>query len=661
MLGKFRDISSKFRGTTMLSVVIIASVLFTAYAPMAAYASTVVSPTSTVVVALSPSTATGATVQAAKNPTLGEILVNNQGMTLYTFKNDKPNESSCYNACAQLWPPLTVSNGEQPVLAQGMSGKLGVIQRQDGTSQVTYNNMPLYTFTQDTQPGQTNGQGYANLWYVVSVSAPAAPAAAVPDFSQLGFPNVLSSQDIQAGQAATITAGPFTIQVPAGTFDVPVKFEVLTGDLAGFLANTPQGEMPVLDFAFRVTNTQTGQLIGKFNQPVVFTAKDPSIVAGSLYYNITPDGMYAANPTGMKVQAGELTHPIAGAVVGWVITSPAPAPKSGKIALLLPETKTTRYETKDRPYFEQKMQELCPNCQIIYSNANQDANLQLSQAEAALTNGAQVLVLDPVDSAAAAAIANMAKTQGVPVIAYDRLILNSSGVTYYISFDNYRVGQLQAQALVNRLNEMGIKNPVIVMINGAPTDNNAKLFKEGAHSVFDPLVKAGKLTIAKEYDTPDWSPNQAQNEMQQALTALGNKVDGVYCANDGTASGAIAAMRAAGINPLPPVTGQDAELAAIQRILVGQQYMTIYKAIRPEADAAAQLAYDLLTHTPVPAQMTQDKTTNNGTIDVPSVLLTPVVVTKSNINSTVVQDGFWTVQQICTSEYANACKAAGLQ
>jgi D-xylose transport system substrate-binding protein len=654
---------SKFRGTTMLSVVIIASVLFTAYAPMAAYASTVVSPTSTVVVALSPSTATDVTVQAAKNPTLGEILVNNQGMTLYTFKNDKSTVSSCYNACAQLWPPLTVSQGEQPVLAQGISGKLGVIQRQDGTYQVTYNNMPLYTFTQDTQPGQTNGQGYANLWYVLSVSAPAAaaPTAAVPDFSTLGYPNVLASQDIQAGQAATITAGPFTIQVPAGTFDVPVKLEVLTGDLAGFLANTPKGEMPVLDFALRVTDTQSGQLIGTFSQPVMLTAKDPSIVAGSLYYNITPDGMYVANPAGMQVQAGQLTHPIAGAVVGWVITSPAPAPNSGKIALLLPETKTTRYETKDRPYFEQKMQELCPNCQIIYSNANQDANLQLSQAEAALTNGAQVLVLDPVDSAAAAAIANMAKTQGVPVIAYDRLILNSNGVSYYISFDNYRVGQLQAQALVNRLNEMGIKNPVIVMINGAPTDNNAKLFKQGAHSVFDPLVKAGKLTIAKEYDTPDWSPNQAQNEMQQALTALGNKVDGVYCANDGTGSGAIAAMRAAGINPLPPVTGQDAELAAIQRILIDQQYMTIYKAIRPEADAAAQLAYDLLTHTPVPAQMTQAKTTNNGTIDVPSVLLTPVVVTKSNINSTVVKDGFWTVQQICTSEYANACKAAGLQ
>jgi D-xylose transport system substrate-binding protein len=222
------------------------------------------------------------------------------------------------------------------------------------------------------------------------------------------------------------------------------------------------------------------------------------------------------------------------------------------------------------------------------------------------------------------------------------------------------VGQLQAQNLVDRLTQEGIKNPAIVMINGAPTDNNAKLFKEGAHSIFDPLVKAGKLTIAKEYDTPDWSPDQAQNEMQQALTALGNKVDGIYCANDGTASGAIAAMKAAGMNPLPPVTGQDAELAAIQRILAGEQYMTVYKAIQPEADAAAQLAYDLLTNTQVPATMTEGQTVNNGTFDVPSVLLTPVAVTKDNVNTTVVKDGFWTVQQICTGTYSSACQAAGL-
>ena len=339
----------------------------------------------------------------------------------------------------------------------------------------------------------------------------------------------------------------------------------------------------------------------------------------------------------------------------------AAASSGGTIALLLPETKTTRYETADKPDFEAKMKELCPDCQIIYSNANQDATQQLSQAEAALTNGAQVLVLDPVDSAAAATIADKAKAQGVPVIAYDRLILNSDGVNYYISFDNEEVGKLQAQSLVDELNSMGVQNPSIVMINGSPTDNNAGLFKQGAHSVFDPLVSAGKLTIAKEYDTPDWSPDQAQNEMQQALTALSNKVDGVYAANDGTAGGAIAAMKAAGLQPLPPVTGQDAELAGIQRILVGEQYMTVYKAIKPEAEAAAQLAYDLLTKTPVPADMTNGKTVNNGTFDVPSVLLTPIAVTKDNIKDTVVADGFWSVSQICTADYASACTAAGLQ
>jgi D-xylose transport system substrate-binding protein len=341
--------------------------------------------------------------------------------------------------------------------------------------------------------------------------------------------------------------------------------------------------------------------------------------------------------------------------------APTAAPSGGTIALLLPETKTARYETADRPDFEAKFKELCPTCTIIYSNANQDATAQLSQAEAALTNGAQVLVLDPVDSAAAAGIADKAKAQGVPVIAYDRLILNSAAVDYYISFDNTKVGQLQAQSLVDQLNTLGKVNPTIVMINGSPTDNNASLFKAGAHSVFDPLVAAGKLTIAKEYDTPDWSPDQAQTEMTQALTALGNKVDGVYAANDGTASGAIAAMKAAGLAPLPPITGQDAELAAIQRILVGDQYMTVYKAIKPEAEAAAELAYDLLTKTAVPASMTNGMTTNNTVMDVPSVLLTPLSVTKDNIKTTVVADGFWTVDQICTADYAAACTAAGLK
>ena len=347
---------------------------------------------------------------------------------------------------------------------------------------------------------------------------------------------------------------------------------------------------------------------------------------------------------------------------GLILTALAACGSSGpgKIALLLPETKTTRYETADRPDFEAKLKTLDPKVQIIYNNANQDANAQLSQAEAALTNGAKVLVLDPVDSAAASAIADKAKAANVPVIAYDRLILNSPSVNYYISFDNFQVGVLQATSLLQKLQAAGLKKATIVMINGSPTDNNAKLFKQGAHSVIDPLVQQGVIKIAKEYDTPDWSPDQAQTEMQQALTALGNKVDGVYCANDGTASGAIAAMKAAGLKPLPPVTGQDAELAGIQRILAGEQYMTVYKAIKPEAESAAQLAYDLLTKTAVPADMTGGKTTNNGNIDVPSVLLTPIAVTKDNIESTVVKDGFWTAAQICTDQYQSACQAAGV-
>jgi len=372
----------------------------------------------------------------------------------------------------------------------------------------------------------------------------------------------------------------------------------------------------------------------------------------------------AATPTpaATAAPATQMTQPTATeAAASTAAPTQASSSSSGTIALLLPETKTARYESADKPDFEAKFKELCPDCKIIYSNANQDANSQLSQAEAALTNGAQVLVLDPVDSAAAGAIADKAKAQGVPVIAYDRLILNSDGVNYYISFNNVKVGQLQAQSLVDDLNSMNITDPQIVMINGSPTDNNASLFKKGAHSVFDPLVSSGKLTIAKEYDTPDWSPDQAQNEMQQALTAMNNKVDGVYAANDGTASGAIAAMKAAGLSPLPPVTGQDAELAGIQRILTGEQYMTVYKAIKPEAEAAAQLAYDLMNGTNVPSSMTNGDTTNNGSIDVPSVLLTPVAVTKDNIKSTVVADGFWTVDQICTADYADACKAAGLK
>jgi D-xylose transport system substrate-binding protein len=328
-----------------------------------------------------------------------------------------------------------------------------------------------------------------------------------------------------------------------------------------------------------------------------------------------------------------------------------------KIALLLPETKTARYETQDRPLFEAKVKELAPDAQILYSNANQDATEQQAQADAALTNGAQVLVLDPVDSASAASIVAKAVAKKVPVISYDRLILNAA-VDYYVSFDNEQVGKLQGQALLDKLTKDGNAGKTIVMINGAPTDNNAKLFKAGAHSILD-----GKVKIGAEYDTPDWSPDKAQTEMDQAITKLGkNGFVGVYCANDGTCGGAIAAMKGAGIDPKTrPSTGQDAELAGIQRVLLGEQYMTIYKAIKAEANATAELAVALAKGTGVPSGMQLSKV-NNGQLDVPSVLLTPVAVTKDTIKTTVVADGFWTVQQILnTPELIAAGKAVGLQ
>ncbi|MFL6252495.1 MAG: substrate-binding domain-containing protein, partial [Actinomycetes bacterium] len=256
-----------------------------------------------------------------------------------------------------------------------------------------------------------------------------------------------------------------------------------------------------------------------------------------------------------------------------------------KIALLLPEIKTTRYEAEDRPAFEAKVKALCSDCQILYSNANQQADQQQNQADAALTNGAKVMVLDPVDSASAASIVSKAKSQNVPVISYDRLITGAD-IDYYISFDNVQVGKLQAQSLTDALKKDG-KSGSVVMINGAPTDNNAKLFKQGAHSVID----GSGLKVAKEFDTPDWSPDKAQTEMEQAITAVGKSgFVGVYAANDGTAGGAIAAMKGGGFTTIPPTTGQDAELAAIQRILAGDQYMTVYKAIRPQAETAAGMA-----------------------------------------------------------------------
>src|SRR4051794_38970059 len=328
--------------------------------------------------------------------------------------------------------------------------------------------------------------------------------------------------------------------------------------------------------------------------------------------------------------------------------------KGGKIALLLPESKTARYETQDRPLFEAKVKALCSSCQIVYSNADQDASKQQQQAEAALTQGVKVMVLDPVDGAAAAAIVTQANAKQVPVISYDRLLLNSKP-DYYVEFNSPSVGKIQGQALVDKLKKDG-KSGQIVMINGAPTDNNAKLFKQGAHSVID----GSGFKVAKEYDTPDWSPDKAQSEMEQAITAVGKgKFVGVYAANDGTAGGAIAAMKSAGIDPKTiPTTGQDAEVAGIQRILAGEQYMTVYKPLKPLAAKAAEWAV-ALAQGKKPTDATDKE--NNGKIDVPTLKLDVVPVTADKVKSTVIKDGFWKTSEICTGTYKSACAKYGIK
>ena len=203
------------------------------------------------------------------------------------------------------------------------------------------------------------------------------------------------------------------------------------------------------------------------------------------------------------------------------------------IALLLPENQTPRYEAHDRPDFTKKVKQLCNNCKIIYDNANGDATTQQNNADAALTQGADVLVLDAVDAGSAASIVAQANAQNVPVISYDRLITNSD-IDYYVSFDNERVGRLQGQSLTAKLKSIGKPNGPIVMLNGDPADNNAHLFKQGATSVF----KANNVKIAKSYDTPGYSGTEAQNEAQQAITALGaSGFAAIYGANDDIAGG----------------------------------------------------------------------------------------------------------------------------
>jgi simple sugar transport system substrate-binding protein/D-xylose transport system substrate-binding protein len=318
---------------------------------------------------------------------------------------------------------------------------------------------------------------------------------------------------------------------------------------------------------------------------------------------------------------------------------------SAKVAFLMPDTASTRYELSDRPLFEKRLKQLCPGCSVLYQNADSDAAKQQQQVDSALAQGVKAIVLDPVDSAAAATMVQKAQAQKVPIIAYDRPIPKAKA-DYYVSFDNEKLGAMFAQSLVDKVKK-DHPNGGLLEVNGSPTDAAAGLIKKGMHSAIDP----SGLKLLAEYDTPDWAPAKAQDWVSGQITRYKDNINGVVAANDGTGGGAISAFKAAGV-PVPPVSGNDAELAAAQRIVNGDQYNTISKPIKIVAGAAADVAYKFAQGKP-PA----GKTTLFNT---PSQLFVPVVVTKANLKKELIDSGELKAADVCSKEYAKGCAALGI-
>ncbi|MDQ0577026.1 substrate-binding domain-containing protein [Agromyces albus] len=319
---------------------------------------------------------------------------------------------------------------------------------------------------------------------------------------------------------------------------------------------------------------------------------------------------------------------------------------SGKIAFLMPDLASTRYEQQDSPLFTAKMEELCPDCEIIYQNADSDPAKQQQQADSAIAQGVKVIVLDAVDTKAAASIVVNAQSQNIPVITYDRPIVDTPA-DYYVSFDNEGIGELISTSLVEGLAAAGASGGVLI-VNGSSTDDAAQLIKKGIHTGVD----SSDFEVLAEFDTPGWEPQKAQDWVSGQITQFGPQIVGVVAANDGTGGGSIAAFKAAGVTPTPPVTGNDAEIAAIQRIIAGDQYNTISKPIRIVAEAAAEVAYAFLTGNPPEGETTL--------FDTPSQLFTPEVVTQENVKEIIFDGEIYTVDEVCTAEYAAACEALGI-
>jgi D-xylose transport system substrate-binding protein len=345
---------------------------------------------------------------------------------------------------------------------------------------------------------------------------------------------------------------------------------------------------------------------------------------------------------------GCASNPPASSSSGGAGATGAAASSDAKIAFLMPDQNSTRYEEHDAPGFKAELTKVCPGCTPLYNNANADATKQQQQFNSAIAQGAKAIVLDPVDSTAAASLVNTAKAQGVKVIAYDRPI-PSIPADYYVSFDNEAIGKAIAQSLVQKLKTGQVPaGSGILEVNGSPTDAAAGLIKKGIHEGLD----GSGITTLAEFDTPDWTPSKAQDWVAGQITRFGTKIVGVVAANDGTGGGTIAALKAAGVNPVPPVTGNDATLAGVQLIVAGDQYNTISKPSEIVAAAAADVAVKLLSG--------EDPAPKATLFATPTQLFDPKLITKDNVKSDLVTPGIVKASDICTANYATACAGLGL-
>jgi D-xylose transport system substrate-binding protein len=331
----------------------------------------------------------------------------------------------------------------------------------------------------------------------------------------------------------------------------------------------------------------------------------------------------------------------------------------GSIWVLLPDSASSdRWEKDDRRFFEAAFDEAGVEYNIV--NAEGDASTQLQQAEQAINAGAKVILLVNLSSESGATIIDTAREADVKVIDYDRLTAAGSGADVYVSFDNVRVGQTMADTVGPVIDDLDVEKPKVVMMNGGPTDNNSKLFKQGYNETGDyavsKKVEAGEWELVADQDVPDWDNQQALTLFEQILVANSNDVDAVFAANDGIAGAVISALQSANAGPIP-VSGQDATANGIQNILAGRQTMTVYKPIKAEAEAAAAVAVALLNGEDVESVEGdwEMQSINNGETDLPYIALEPIAVTKDNIADTVIADEFRTWDEICTGEFEQYC------